>query len=298
VWSGDAREGFNGGGAFVRWVRSTAEAEQAVRFYTAHCHRVRVMPFLDGVPCSIHGIVFPDHVAALRPVEMVTLRQGQGMDGGFFYAGCASFYDPPVRTRERMRSIAYRVGAALRTEVDFRGAFTVDGVVAGDRFLPTELNPRLGAGLNIIAQGLPVLPIQLLMDALVAGVDLEYDQEEFEADLLAGADAHRFGGTWRAVPSNVAESHADVPLSFADGSWRWAESGTPAAAKLTTGPAALGTFLRCTFDPDATPIGPSVGSRAAAFWDFADRELGTAVGPLAAVTLDGTESGPPPRLDV
>jgi hypothetical protein len=301
VWSGDAREGFNGGGEFVRWVRTTAEAEQAVRFFTAHCHRVRVMPFLDGVPCSIHGIVFPDHVAAVRPVEMVTLRQGQGMgqgmDGGFFYAGCASFYDPPVRTRERMRSIAHRVGAALRTDVDFRGAFTVDGVVVGDRFLPTELNPRLGAGLSVIARGLPDLPIQLLMDALVGGIDLEYDEVDFEADLLAGADAHRSGGTWRAVPSDVAESYADVPLSFADGSWRWAENGAPAAAKLTTGPAALGTFLHCTFAPDATPVGPSVGSRAAAFWDFADRELGTAVGPLAAATLDGTDSGPPPRRD-
>ena len=31
------------------------------------------MPFLDGVPCSIHGVCFPDGVAALRPVEMVTL---------------------------------------------------------------------------------------------------------------------------------------------------------------------------------------------------------------------------------
>ena len=32
------------------------------------------MPFLDGVPCSIHGMVLPDGTAALRPVEIAMLR--------------------------------------------------------------------------------------------------------------------------------------------------------------------------------------------------------------------------------
>jgi hypothetical protein len=302
VWSGDAREGFNGGGEFVRWVRSTTQAEDAVQFFAAHCDRVRVMPFLEGVPCSIHGIVYPDHVAALRPVEMTTLRQRDGMDGGFFYAGCASFYDPPASTRERMRDIARSVGATLRTEVEFRGAFTVDGVVTGESFLPTELNPRMGAGLGLLASGLPDLPVQLLVDALVGGIDLGYQPAELEADLVAGADAHRSGGTWRVVANVGPESRVDVPLAYAEELWRWAASGDATAGRLTTGPSALGTFVRCGFDPDATPVGPSVGKRAAAFWEFADRELGTNVGPLTPANPDGaarrSASGPPPWLDV
>jgi hypothetical protein len=285
VWSGDAREGFNGGGEFVRWVHTQSDAELALQYFAAHCNRVRVMPFLDGVPCSIHGIVFPDHIAAVRPVEMVTLRRDRG-DGqrGLFYAGCATFFDPPLAVRARMRKIARLVGVALRADVDFRGAFTVDGVVVGDRFLPTELNPRMGAGLNAVARGLPDLPLQLLMDTLVGGIDLGYVPAEFEADLVGAADAHRFGGTWRAVSGAAIGSLVDVPLAFSDGIWRWALDGDPVAGTLTTGPDGHGTFVRCTFDPEVTPDGVSVGSRAVAFWDFADRELGTDVGPLSAAS--------------
>jgi hypothetical protein len=283
VWSGDTKEGFNGGAEFVRWVRTASNAEEAARFFAAHCERVRVMPFLDGIPCSIHGIVFPDHVAASRPVEMVTLRLRQGSAAhAFFYAGCASFYDPPGPTRERMSAIAYRVGAALRAEVGFRGAFTVDGVVDGETFLPTELNPRMGAGLSVLSRGLPGLPIELLMAALVGGVDLGYDPAEFEADLVTGADARRFGGTWRVVPGSATDARIDIPLAYTDGTWHWAADGEPAAGELTTGRAASGMFARCAFRADQTPIGASVGPRAASFWAFADRELGTRVGPLTA----------------
>jgi hypothetical protein len=41
-----------------------------------------------------------------------------------------------------------------------------------------------------------------------------------------------------------------------------------------------GYFARATWDPTRTPVGPSVGPRAAAFWAFLDAELGTTIGPL------------------
>jgi hypothetical protein len=180
-----------------------------------------------------------------------------------------------------MRDVARRVGATLRDDVAFRGAFTVDGVVDDGRFLPTELNPRMGAGLNVVARGLPELPIQLLMDALVGGVDLGYDPVQFEADLVAAADSHRSGGTWKALSSTVQE-RIDVPLAFIHGRWHWAPDTVQAVGKLTTGPSGIGAFIRCGFDGAQTPVGRSVGPRAAAFWAFADRELGTSVGPLTA----------------
>ena len=49
-------------------------AAAALTFFAAHCDRVRVLPFLDGVPCSIHGIVLPDGTAVFRPVEIAILR--------------------------------------------------------------------------------------------------------------------------------------------------------------------------------------------------------------------------------
>ena len=67
-------------------------------------------------------------IVVLRPVEMVTLRRGRD----FSYAGCATYWDPDPGIREQMRAIARRAGDRLREEVDFRGTFTVDGVVTSD----------------------------------------------------------------------------------------------------------------------------------------------------------------------
>ena len=75
VWSGDARDGFNGGGNFVRWLRDDTDRAAARRSSGPRCDRVRVLPFLEGVPCSIHGFVLPDGTAALRPVEIVDAAQ-------------------------------------------------------------------------------------------------------------------------------------------------------------------------------------------------------------------------------
>lgn len=151
----------------LRWVRRVEEVEEAAAFLGARCDRARVMPFLEGIPCSIHGMVFPGGVASFRPVEMVTLRQPGS--GSLRYAGAATFWDPPLADREAMRDLARRVGEGLRERVGYRGAFTVDGVLTAEGFRPTELNPRLGAGLAMIPGDLPELPVTLLDRVLVEG---------------------------------------------------------------------------------------------------------------------------------
>ena len=167
AWAGDARQGFNGGAFCLRWVREEEDAAEAVAFLAERCDRVRVMPFLEGIPCSIHGVVFPHGVATFRPVEMVTLRRPGS--NRLRYAGAATFWDPPAPDREVMRDLARRVGDGLRERVGYRGAFTVDGVLAAEGFLPTELNPRLGAGLSMMTRDLPDLPVALLDRALIEG---------------------------------------------------------------------------------------------------------------------------------
>ena len=101
---GDARDGYHGGGALTRWVTDDAEAAAVTAELRRALRPVRVMPFLDGIATSIHGIVLPDGVVALRPVELVTLRQGHEL----CYAGCATFWDPPRRSASEMRDAARR----------------------------------------------------------------------------------------------------------------------------------------------------------------------------------------------
>jgi len=64
----------------------------------------------------VHGIVLPDGVASLRPVELVTLRHGHELH----YAGCATFWDPPVSIRDQMRDAARRVGVRIYYVTDER----------------------------------------------------------------------------------------------------------------------------------------------------------------------------------
>ena len=256
---------------------------------------VRVMPFLEGIPCSIHGIVFDEHVAAIRPVEMVTLRRPPGHpEGAFFYAGCSTFFDPPDATRASMREIARTTGALLRAEVGFRGAFTIDGVATARGFLPTELNPRSGAGLNVMLRGLADFPLQQLLDALVGGIALAYDPHELERDLVAAADATRGGGTWRTFldrPMNAIEGRH---LAYDGASWHQVSendadgrAGVRAGidadggrAVVAVGEGPSGSFVRAVFDSDGIPKGESVGHRAVDFWRYADGELGTEIGSL------------------
>ena len=279
VLAGDAREGFNGGAEYTRLVVTDDDRDEALAFFAAHCDRVRVMPYLDGIPCSIHGIVFLDQIVALRPIEMVVHQRPTAPR--LRYGGCATWWDPRPDDRDEMRTIAQRVGARLRDEVDFRGAFTVDGIMTVDGFRPTELNPRMGGGLNTMLRGIDELPLQLVLDALVGGIELDYRPDELETAIVTAGDANRAGGTWCTVDDHVATVDDGRLALDADGTVRWAAPDEPAAATLTAGSSPQRSFVRCMFDAGALPTGTSVGPPTAAFWAFADRELGTSVGPLA-----------------
>ena len=273
VWAADARDGFHGGAHQTYWVTDDASRDRAQRSLRPVCDTVRVMPFLEGTPCSIHGIVLPDGVAVLRPVEMVTLRR----DNDFVYAGCATYWDPEPTIRETMRSIARRAGEQLAREVDFRGTFTVDGVVAADGFWPTELNPRFGAGIMTIARGAGI-PMVLVNDLIVGGHDIGRTAVELENDVVAHGDAHRGGGTWMGgLDHDLEVINRPVALSRASArSWSWAGPDDPIAGRVTAGAG----FIRCIYEQSTTPVGPSTGALAAAFWEFIDRECETGTGGL------------------
>lgn len=184
VWTGD---GFTGGGDYVRWVADREDEVRARAFFAPRCERVRVMPFLDGVPCSVHGFVLADGTAVLRPVEIAVLRDRAART--FRYGGLASTWDPPDADREHLREVAQRVGEHLRAAHGYRGAFGVDGVLTAGGFLPTELNPRLSAGATLLTR-VDADFFQLLQANLLAGVDTGATVADVE-ELVPAMDAAR-----------------------------------------------------------------------------------------------------------
>lgn len=235
VWSGDARDGFNGGGDYVRWVRDDHDAAAALAFFAPRCDRVRVMPFLDGVPCSIHGIVLPDGTAAMRPVEIAMLRDTGSRR--LVYGGLSSWWDPPADDREEMRTIAKRVGAHLARAHDYRGAFGIDGVLTVDGFRPTELNTRFSAGLTAVAGADPIF-FQLLQDHLLAGLPTGLTVADLES-LVPLADAERSGSAVAigTAPLGVTE---EFPVTWDGTTLTRAEQDT--GSDLRIGDTASGFF--------------------------------------------------------
>ena len=274
VWVGDARDGFNGGGNYVRWVRDDRDRVRAAAFFKPRCDRVRVMPFLEGVPCSIHGFVLPDGTAALRPVEIAVLRNPE--DRTFVYGGLGTTWDPPAVDREEMRGAAQRVGAHLQRHHGYRGAFGIDGVLTAEGFRPTELNTRMSAGATTVAE-LDRPFFVTLQAALVAGVETGISAAQIE-ELVTLMDEHRRGKVV-AVADGVRVSHEDsYPLAW-DGS-AFTRATAETGNVLQVGETPTGSFA--TVDPCAalTP-GERLARVTAGLLAFVDREYGSRFGAVA-----------------
>jgi hypothetical protein len=274
VWSGDTREGFNGGGDFVRWVDVPADQGGAFAFFAARCDQVRVMPFLDGVPCSIHGLVLPDGTATFRPVEIAMLRDPTTHT--FLSAGLGTFWDPSVDDRDEMRGVARRVGAHLATAYSYRGGFGIDGVLTADGFRPTELNSRMSAGLTVLATLDPHL-VSLLHLALVAGRDPGLSVAEVES-LVPAMDLHRVGRLQLLLPRLEVEAR-ELDVTHDAGGVRRASA--PTGETVSIAPTATGAFVRLTPAAFLAP-GDRLATAGAALARLVEREYDVDLGALEA----------------
>jgi hypothetical protein len=276
VWSGDARDGFNGGGEFVRWVTDAREQREAFAFFAPRCDRVRVAPFLDGVPCSIHGVVLPDGTAAFRPVELAILR---GEDRRFVYGGQGTFWDPDPAERGRMRALVRRTGEHLRERVGYRGGFGIDGVITSDGFRPTELNPRMSGGLASLGRGVDAGLFMLLQLNLAVGRDPCVGVADLEGWALTAIDERRFGKLLAISDRRVVDDSQVLPLAWDGAELR--RSDADSELQLTIGPGVSGTFAKVDLTSDFA-AGERVAPLNAALMRFLDRELGTGFGPVTA----------------
>ncbi|MEO0321705.1 MAG: hypothetical protein AAF447_02015 [Myxococcota bacterium] len=279
VWVADNRTGWHGGAQYLRWVRNAASMPEATRVLGAVADRVRVMPFLEGIPCSIHGAVFPGgETIAFRPCELMVLRRPGS--GELAYAAASTYWLPRESDAEVMREVARRVGAYLRDAHGYRGTFTVDGVMTREGFLPTELNPRYGAALGQLAAGEPELPLYVLHLALTAGEELEYRPGELERLVVEASLAQPAGRAHRLVPGPLPAREGG--LVFEGTTPRFAGEGEEPALTVRVGPAASGSIIMLFSRPGALPLGPPLAPRIAAAFAFLDREWSLGVGRLEA----------------
>jgi hypothetical protein len=247
VWSGDAHRGINGGADFVRWIADDTVAEASAEFFARECDQVRVMPFLEGVPCSIHGMVLDDAVAVLRPVELAILRNRR--TGRFLYGGLGTTWDPPEPGRAEMRSVARQVGEILRREHSYRGGYGIDGVMTSDGFRPTELNPRFSGGLTRLSRIAPELHLDLLQLNLTAGRPSKMPAAGYEDIAVARLDEERFFDAVGISARGRTDVTEAVPVVFADGHLRRGGHDQDPIGEIVCGPSALGRFVRLTAEP-------------------------------------------------
>jgi hypothetical protein len=178
--------------------------------------------------------------------------------------GCATTYDPAPQDREEMRSVARRVGESLRDRVDYRGFFTVDGIMSADGWLPTELNPRPGAGLVQLRAAAVELRYPLLNVAAIAGA-IDPVAADLEARLLTVADDNRVRSGHCVVNARRIETEEVLER---DG------------ITVTLGPGAAGGFLAIRAEEHVAPVGASFAPVAARAIALADEHWELGIGPL------------------
>ncbi len=277
VLAADASRGWHGGGHGIRWARTAGELERAVAALASRSERLRVMPFLEGVPCSIHGMVFPGGIAVFRPMELVILRRPGTTD--LVYAGSSSTWDPDPSDREEMRRIARAVGETLAVGDGYRGGFTVDGIMSADGFLPTELNTRLGSAFSHVTSVTSEVPWGAIQRGLVAGMPFDARPSELESHAVGAVDAERtirgvlFGG-WRTLDAST-----EHPLAVRDGRVVAAE-GNGAVGTILAGPHPTGMMLLLRAGSDAVPAGDRAAPFVAGALTVVGARLGLDLGDL------------------
>lgn len=263
VWAADNTEGWHGGGEYTKWVRSADDIDPNVEWFSSRAESVRVMPFLDGLPCSIHGFITRSGTAVFRPVELYILRT---LDTpGFLYGRVGNLWSPSPDDAEAMRAAVRRVADVLSERVGYLGSFGIDGVLTRDGFRPTELNPRMSVGSAIqwFASGLPLGDMELL---LLEG-DLEVDASELERFVMDWSETNR-RSTFMFPSSTQFENNVEIGFVFEDGDVtaidldESGEAAVPIDGTMRAGPTAFGSAAFARLDQDRIEQGPSTAPLA------------------------------------
>lgn len=217
VWAVDNQQGWHGGAKGTHWVADESQIPALAATLSQRHRKVRVQPFLDGVPCSMHGFALASGTAALRPCETIMLLDP--MEHRFVYSRTATYWDPEPAHTAAMRNTVRAVGDELRRTFNYRGVFTVDGVLTERGFLPTEVNPRFGAALpgTIVTGDGQVLPLFFTHLIGVEGLLDDIDPAALERTLVARLREKRDGGLLIFTSEDPGEQERSVHLT---GRWQ------------------------------------------------------------------------------
>ncbi len=277
VWAADNREGVHGGAIGIRWAKNNGEITGVVDELREFADQVRIAPFLEGVPMSIHGVVFPTTTAVFRPVELITLRYRD--QSRFLWGGCSTSYDPSVQDRVEMREVARRAGNALRENVNFRGPFSIDGVITELGFMPTELNPRMSGGFGPLTKGLPDLPFAPLCWAAMENEDLDYKPDLLEQMIVEHADSERLL-RGHVVTSRSFKETSQINLARDGQEYKDLCNDDVVDATLTCGPSPTGGIIFLELNKETSTSGALVAPEVVRALRFCDQRHGTDFGPL------------------
>lgn len=277
VWAADNREGVHGGAIGIRWAKNNGEICGVVDELREFADQVRIAPFLEGVPMSIHGVVLPTSTAVFRPVELITLRYRE--QSKFLWGGCSTSYDPSDQDRVEMREVARKAGNALKENVNFRGPFSIDGVITEHGFRPTELNPRMSAGFGALTKGLPDLPFVPLCWAAMENENLDYKPDMLEQIIVQHADSERLL-RGHVLTSRSIDETTQIKLVRHGMEFRELLEDEVADATLTCGPSPAGGIIFLDLNEETSTTGTLVAPEVVRALRFCDRRLGTDFGPL------------------
>jgi hypothetical protein len=255
VWAADNKEGWHGGATKLRWVRSPEGAGDAFAFLAPQCDRIRVMPFVDGLPCSIHAFVTDGGCFSVRPCEMLVFRR-PGSDT-LHYAGAATTWIPSPAQSAEMHQAVRRVGRLLGEEEGYRGSFTLDGICNAEGFFPTEINPRFGGALGRLSGSLKGLPLYLVHCAIAEGLPLDFRLDELVALIARSADSDPVARGMYLVPGlRGAEPRKSDIRRDGDG-WLLAVGDAESQGSIELGPAPSGSIVLCSIEGRVVPAGCS-----------------------------------------
>ena len=273
VWVGDNSQGWHGGANLLRWVRRPEDAEPAHEFLSQHARRVRVMPFVDGLPCSIHAFVTAHTVSPIRPCEMLVYRHPT--EPILRYSGASTNWVPSPEQAQRMQEAVIKVGQLLQREVHYRGSFTLDGICNQDGFFPTEINPRFGGALGRMSFSMPDLPVAFLHHAMASNVDLDYRIEELTELIATEAHAHPIIRGMLMLDGVTDVPAQKASLMLENDTWVPTEDPEAAQCSIEIGSAISGSIVFTAIKPGVITHGCSAASAiadtmaaASALWGF------------------------------
>ena len=271
VISGDSQKGITGGGSHVRAIYSEELLTSILPFFEEECAKLRLMEYIDGVSCSIHGLVLETEVLTSIPIEMVVIPNSNGK---FMYMGASTHWEPLPSEHAHLRDTARKVGNALRKEVNFRGTFTIDGVLKDGTFFPTEINTRAGAG--IFALYSEDHTPYFLMDLMIKdGQHFELDPAELQNWMQYTASSNRSTRSWGGAAIDGDCPEETHYLTFDAGQWIRQENEVEGATTLAISEGRTGAFIMLSVDPKTLSKGSLLRPYVKAAMRYSDKVWNT-----------------------